>query len=321
MGAILSKCKKARISYPGGCELGARPIDLHIDAFKQMGVEISDEFGYLECSCKNGLKGTNISLCYPSVGATENIMIAASVAKGQTIINNAAREPEICDLADFLIKSGAKIKGQGTSRIIIDGVEKLNPTTKKIMSDRIEAASFLCMALATDGEIEIKNITPLILCPILSTLVTAGAAITEYSDRIKIKRQGAFILPVKTIRTMPHPGFPTDIQAIMMALLTMAQGNSTFIETVFSNRYQTVGELLRMGADISVEGQIAMVNGVEKLNPATVCAHDLRGGAALILAGLCATGQTEILDAQHIDRGYENFDKKLRSIGADIKKM
>lgn len=320
LGALLAKTNKARLSYPGGCELGPRPIDLHIAAFKKMGVTITEEYGYLNCVAEKGLKGADIVLSFPSVGATENIMIAAAKASGVTTITNAAREPEIIDLALLLNMMGAKITGEGSSIITIEGVEKLHGAVMTCMPDRIAAITYLSAALATDGEVTLTGVVPDHMRFALSVLVSAGAAVTEYDSAVSVKRHGAFILPVRTIKTMPYPGFPTDAQAIVMALMTIAQGSSMFIETIFNSRYKIVSELLRLGANISVEDRVAVVEGVQRLSGAYVSATDLRGGAALVVAGLAAEGQTVIDNICHIERGYQNICGVMQSLGANMRR-
>lgn len=321
LGAMLAKNGCARLSYPGGCELGPRPIDLHISAFKKMGVTILEEYGYLNCKAENGLHGADIVLSFPSVGATENIMIAAAKAKGVTTITNAAREPEICDLAELLNLMGGRINGAGSSIITIEGIPALHGAAMDCMPDRIAAVTYLCAALATDGQVTVTGVVPDHMRSVLSVLVSAGAAVTEYEKAVSIKRHGAFVLPVRTIKTMPYPGFPTDAQAIVMALMTIAQGSSMFIETIFNSRYKIVSELHRLGANISVEDRVALVEGVERLSGAAVSATDLRGGAALVVAGLAAEGQTVIDNVCHIERGYENMPGIMQSLGADMRRV
>lgn len=315
LGAILTKRKRALISFPGGCELGPRPIDLHIAALLKMGVIINEKHGFLDCSC-SCLKGAEITLSFPSVGATENIMLAAVKAEGTTIINNPAKEPEIEDLQNFLNKMGAKIVGAGSSKIIITGVKQLNGVRHKVIPDRIVAATYICAVAVTRGNALIKNVNPSHLTAILSFLQDSGCNVSSYDDMISIECDK--LKAVNVIRTMPYPGFPTDAQAPFMALMSLAQGSTVFIETIFENRFKHVGELMRMGAKITTEGRVAVIEGVDSLFGASVEAGDLRGGAALVIAGLAAKGKTTVCNAEHIDRGYENIEDSLRELGARI---
>lgn len=319
LGAILAKCNHAKVSFPGGCELGPRPIDLHLQSLSKMGVKIKEEFGYLVCECPYGLHGAEIALSFPSVGATENIMLAATLAKGTTTITNAAKEPEIEDLQNFLNKLGAKIKGAGSGNISIEGVKKLRGAVHNVLPDRIATATYLIAVSATGGKIEIKNCAPEHLMSVLTLLSECGNDVTIGKNFIVLeadKRPRA----VKSFRTMPYPGFPTDAQAPMMALMSIADGSSVFVETIFENRFKHTAELMRMGAKIKTEGRVAVVEGVERLYGATVEATDLRGGAALAIAGLTAVDNTVIDKILHIDRGYENFEKCLASLGAEIRR-
>lgn len=320
LGAIVARFKEAKLSFPGGCELGPRPIDLHLEAFKKMKLTINEEHGFLDCVVKNSLQGSDINLSFPSVGATENIMLAASLAKGKTIINNAAREPEICDLSDFLNKCGAHIRGAGEGDITIYGVNSLFGSEHSIIPDRIAAATFMSAAIATKGSIVVRNVVPDHLNSIIPIFEEAGGNISVYKDSIKLIAPST-IKPVKFIRTMPYPGFPTDAQAPIMAMLSLADGNSMFIENIFDSRYKHVDELTRMGANIKVEGKVAVVEGVKKLFGADVNSTDLRGAAALVVAGLAAEGSTYITNLKHIDRGYEKIEERLTSIGAKVKRI
>jgi UDP-N-acetylglucosamine 1-carboxyvinyltransferase len=316
MGPLLAMKGVARVSMPGGCAIGARPIDLHLKGFKALGAEIDLGHGYVEARAER-LVGDRIYLDFPSVGATENIMMAASMAEGQTIIENAAEEPEIIDLANFLNKMGGKIRGAGTDTIRIDGVKKLYGANHAIIPDRIEAGTFMVAAAITRGDVVVTNVLPEHLKPIVAKLKETGVQITEEEDSIRVDAtQG--LKPID-IKTLPYPGFPTDMQAQCMALLTVAEGTSVIIESVFENRFMHVSELNRMGANIKIEGHSAVVQGVKGLQGAQVKATDLRAGAALILAGLIAEGTTEIDEIYHILRGYVNIDEKLRSLGAKIK--
>lgn len=317
MGALLSAYGECTITFPGGCELGPRPIDMHITALKKMGAKINDEYGVIKCKAENGLHGAKINLDYPSVGTTENIILAAVLAKGETIICNAAREPEITDLAKFLNICGAKIRCTGSGTIVIEGVRKLHGCTYSIMPDRIAAATYISAAVSTRGEIILSDINVSVCDSYMSVFEKMGCKIYGHENRIyvnaKVKPRG-----VDRITTMPHPGFPTDAQAVIMAALCKASGNSIFVENIFENRYRHVDALVKMGADIKVIGKAAVVNGTEKLYGAKVSATDLRGGAAMAVAGLGAEGITEISDIHHIDRGYENFEKSLSALGGKI---
>ncbi|SJZ33402.1 UDP-N-acetylglucosamine 1-carboxyvinyltransferase [Garciella nitratireducens] len=316
LGAILAKHKQAKFSYPGGCDIGHRPIDLHLKSFRELGAEVMESHGYIYCK-SNNLKGTHIQLDYPSVGATENIMLAASLTEGITIIRNAAKEPEIQELQNFLNKMGCKIKGAGSNTIIIEGVKKLNNVEFTIMSDRIVAGTFAVAAAITGGQIVLKDCYIEHISSVISKLIEAGCNVYSIEDKIVINSSKK-IKAVETIRTLPYPGFPTDMQAQMMALMTVAKGTSIFTETIFENRYKHVSQLIRMGANINIDGRIAVVKGVNKLFGAKVTATDLRGGAALVLAGLSAEGETIVDNIYHVDRGYEKFEENLQSLGASI---
>lgn len=319
MGAMLSRTREVIISYPGGCEIGPRPIDLHLKALRELGADIVESHGFIYCKTKE-LKGCEIQLDYPSVGATENIMLAAVKAKGTTIIRNAAREPEIVDLQDYLNKAGAKISGAGTSVIIIDGVKELKDVTHNTMPDRIVAGTYMIASAITEGEIVIKNIIIDHLQAIIAKLREAGCLI--YTDNNSLKVIGPKrINSIEMIQTLPYPGFPTDMQAQMMALLSIANGTSIISETVFENRFKHAEELIRMGANIKIFGKVAIIKGVKELTGAKTTAKDLRGGACLILAGLAAKGVTEVENMYHIERGYEDFHIELEKLGANIKKV
>lgn len=318
LGSIISVCKKAEMGLPGGCPIGLRPIDLHIKALKKMGVTINEEHGYLKCECDK-LIGADIHLDFPSVGATENIMLAAVKAEGITRITNAAREPEICDLAMFLNMIGAKINGAGTSIITIEGVNKLGCCTYKIMPDRIVAQTYLISAMITGGEINLTNVNPSHMTSVMAILSDIGAKIKWNDNTIQLK-SGDTIKNVHIIKTMPYPGFPTDIQSPFMALTTIADGTSVFVENIFENRFRHVNELIRMGADIKVEGRSAVVRGVKRLEGANVVARELRGGASLVVAALAANGTTTVSGIEFIDRGYENIEKYLFDCGGKIRR-
>ena len=320
LGAILGRAKKAKISTPGGCEIGLRPIDLHLFAMRKLGVEIEESYGKLLCTIPQKLKGTKITLTFPSVGATENAVLLASVARGTTTIINAAREPEIIDLCNFLNKCGAKISGAGESVIVIEGVEKLEATEHSVICDRIAAATYLFAGAITGGDIALKNTVPQHLNSILPVLEETGCEISIKCNEIRLKA------PLKLRRidkliTQPYPGFPTDAQAPIMTLTAIAEGTSVIVENIFESRFKHVPELLRMGAKIRTEGRVAVIDGVKRLYGASVVSPDLRGGSALVLAGLVAYGTTEVGSLKHIDRGYENFENNLCMLNADIIRM
>lgn len=319
MGPLLARIGKARISMPGGCAIGARPIDIHLKGFEALGVKIEQGHGYIEASAPEGLKGTSIYFDFPSVGATENIMMAASLAEGTTILENAAEEPEIVDLANYLNKMGAKIRGAGTDTIRIEGVDKLHGADYTIIPDRIEAGTYMIAAAMTGGDIVVENVLPEHQKPLIAKLREAGAVIEEDIDKVRVI--GKNPLKAVSIKTLPYPGFPTDMQAQMMAMMVIAEGRSKVTETVFENRFMHVVELNRMGAQISTEGRSAVIDGPCKLTGCDVRATDLRAGAAMILAGLVAEGTTRIGDLHHIDRGYENIVAKLKNLGADIERV
>ncbi len=325
MGPLLGRMNKAKNSLPGGCTIGARPIDLHLKGFRALGVECEEHYGdsdngqdsYILAHTEN-LVGNKVYLDFPSVGATENIMMAAVLAKGKTVIENAAMEPEIVDLSNFLRKLGGNIKGAGTNTIIIEGVEKLYGARHQIIPDRIEAGTFMVAAAITGGDIVVENVIPDHLRPVISKLEEAGCIIKEDGENVRVIGPEKLI-PID-IKTLPYPGFPTDMQAQFMAMMTQAEGDNTVIETVFENRFMHVDEFKRMGASISVNDRSATINGRSQLVGNKVYATDLRCGAALILAGFVASGETEIYNIYHIDRGYENIEEKLRGIGGKIRR-
>ena len=320
LGAVLSRHKRARLSFPGGCELGPRPIDLHLKALRQMGAVINEHHGILDCYAPKGLTGTKISLSFPSVGATENILLAAVNAKGTTTLTNAAREPEIVDLAEYLNKCGAKIYGAGEGIIVVDGVGKLHGTQHTIIPDRIVASTLLSCAAVTGSEILLKGVISQHLSSVISIFEEAGCKVKADKGEISFcapERLNA----VKNIRTMPYPGFPTDAQAPLMSALTVARGTSCFVENIFESRFKHVGELLRLGANIKVEGKVAVVEGVSGLSGALVEAQDLRGAAALITAGLAAEGTTEVTGIKYLERGYDSFETVLSDLGASVRKV
>lgn len=319
MGPLLARIGKARISMPGGCAIGARPIDIHLKGFEALGAKIEQGHGYIEASCPTGLKGSQIYFDFPSVGATENLLMAASMAEGTTIIENAAQEPEIVDLANYLNKMGARIRGAGTNVIRIEGVKELHGADYTIIPDRIEAGTYMIAAAMTGGDITVENVLPEHQKPLIAKLREAGATVIEDIDKVRVI--GKAPLKAVSIKTLPYPGFPTDMQSQLMAMMVVCEGNSKVTETVFENRFMHVVELKRMGADIMTEGRSAVVCGPAKLTGCDVRATDLRAGAAMILAGLVAEGTTRIGDIYHIDRGYENIVDKLRGLGANIERI
>ena len=318
LGALLGRCSRASVSMPGGCDFGVRPIDQHIKAFEAMNAKVTVDRGMVN-AVANQLLGDHIYFDIETVGGTINAMLAAVKAKGITILENAAKEPHVVDLANFLNSMGADIRGAGTDVIKIHGVEQLHGTTYSIIPDQIEAGTFMVAAAASGGDVLIKNVIPKHLESISEKLVRIGASIEEHDDSIRVI--GHLPMNSLSIKTLPYPGFPTDMQPQMTALLTMASGTSIVTESIFSNRFRYVDELRRMGADIRVDGTVAVVQGVEQLTGAPVKATDLRAGAALLIAACCAKGTTEIEDIYHIERGYENIVEKFIGLGADIRKV
>ncbi len=319
LGALLGRMGIAELSSPGGCDIGLRPIDLHLNSFKALGVTIDESHGTVHCKKGSKTTDTVISLSFPSVGATENIMLLSCTLKGRTVILNAAREPEISDLADFLNSAGAKITIGKHGTVTVDGVDFLHSTEHTVIPDRICALTYLCSACCVGGKVLLKNTDTSSYQSELSVLQSAGAKIKNYKDKIEIeqnKRPSA--LP--DIRTMPYPGFPTDAQALIMAVAAKAKGTSIIVENIFENRFKHVGELQRMGAKIKIEGRVALIDGVERLYGASVVSPDLRGGAALVVAGLSAEGTTTVKDVYHIDRGYEKIEQCFKLLGADIER-
>jgi UDP-N-acetylglucosamine 1-carboxyvinyltransferase len=314
MGPLLGRMRKVHLSYPGGCAIGPRPIDLHIKALEKMGAKVRECFGYIEMEAL-ALHGGDIYLDFPSVGATENTIMAAVLAAGTTIIRNAAREPEIHDLQNFLNKMGAKVSGAGTDTIQIEGVSQLHATEHTIIPDRIQAGTYLLAGAITAGDVVVQNIVPDYLFSVTNKLEEIGARLETGFDYIRVKAEK---LRGVDIKTLPYPGFPTDLQAPMLSFLTIAQGTSVITETIFENRFKHVDELTRMGAKIKVEGRTAVIRGVPKLTGAAVAAPDLRAGAALVLAALAAHGVSEIESVYHIDRGYERIEEQLKTLGAKI---
>ncbi|ABS23996.1 UDP-N-acetylglucosamine 1-carboxyvinyltransferase [Bacillus cytotoxicus] len=319
MGPLLARNGRARIALPGGCAIGSRPIDQHLKGFEAMGAKVKVGNGFVEAYVEGELKGAKIYLDFPSVGATENIMSAAALAKGTTIIENAAKEPEIVDLANFLNAMGAKVRGAGTGTIRIEGVDKLYGTHHSIIPDRIEAGTFMVAAAITGGNILIENAVPEHLRSVTAKMEEMGVKVIEENEGLRVI--GPDKLKAVDIKTMPHPGFPTDMQSQMMALLLQADGTSMITETVFENRFMHVEEFRRMNADIKIEGRSVIMNGPNNLQGAEVAATDLRAAAALILAGLVAEGHTRVTELKHLDRGYVNFHKKLAALGATIERI
>ena len=315
LGALLSRFGKAQVAMPGGCNLGPRPIDQHLKAFSALGAADSVEYGMIKVEGKQ-LKGAHVFFDTVSVGATMNAMLAAVLADGLTVLENVAKEPHVVDLANFLNMMGADVRGAGTDVIKIRGVEKMHGCCYSVIPDQIEAGSFMVAAAMTAGNVLIKNVTPKHLEPITAKLELAGATVEEFDDAVRVYRTGD-LMPLK-IKTMPHPGFPTDMQPLMGVLLSVAHGTSIITEGIWENRFRYVDELTRMGANIQVDGQVAVIEGVPELLPAPLRASDLRAGAALVVAALAAQGTSEITGIGYIERGYENLVEKLQGLGADI---
>lgn len=318
LGAIVARCGEAKLCFPGGCELGPRPIDLHISSLQKLGVEIEEAGGCLYCRAPKGIQGAYVSLAFPSVGATENLMLAAVCSKGTTIIANAAREPEIADLAAFLNRCGGRIYGAGESCVIIDGVKELFGSEHRIMPDRIVSATYMAAAAVTGGSVTLRDVDNTHILPMLSPFEESGCEVRQMGGSLNIMAPRR-LMPVKHIRTMPYPGFPTDAQPVVMSMAAVGSGTSIFVENIFENRYRHAESLQRLGANIKVEGKVAIVEGVERLTGAPVEAGDLRGGAALVVAGLAAHGRTEVKGVEFIRRGYENITGNLAALGARIR--
>ena len=318
MGSLLARFNTAKISMPGGCAIGTRPIDLHLKGFKAMGAEIISDHGYIEAAAQK-LSGSKIYLDFPSVGATENIMMAAVLAEGITTIENAAEEPEIVDLANFLNKMGAKVRGAGTNTIKITGVEKLEAVEHTVIPDRIEAGTYMVAAAMTRGDVFVDNVIIDHIKPVVAKLIEVGCTVEEHENGVRVI--GAQEIMPTNIKTLPHPGFPTDMQSQFMAMLCLAKGKSTITETVFENRFMNVPELIRMGANIEINGKSAIVEGRDRLTGSEVMATDLRAGAALVISGLVAEGETIVKNIYHIERGYVDLVGKLSMLGAEIYKV
>lgn len=320
LGAVAAKTGRAVLSFPGGCELGPRPIDLHLSALRQLGMIIEEERGKLYCRVKGRLKGCRIPLAFPSVGATENILLASATAEGTTTILNAAREPEIQDLCAFLNSCGAKITGAGEGTITVQGVEKLTACCHRVIPDRIETATYMAAAAVTGGSLVLKEVEPDHVATLFPVFEEMGCSVAVWNNELLITAPTR-LRRVKSVRTMPYPGFPTDAQALVMAMACVADGTSVFIENIFENRYKHAGELMRLGAKIKVEGRVAVVEGIPVLSGAPVECTDLRGGAALVLAGLAAEGETTITALHHLERGYEAIEESLAAVGAEIRRV
>ncbi|MGI6128639.1 MAG: UDP-N-acetylglucosamine 1-carboxyvinyltransferase [bacterium] len=318
MGALLGRLGAVKLSYPGGCAIGPRPIDLHLKGLSSLGAKINERFGYIIAEAK-ALRGCDIHLDLPSVGATENIMMAAVKSSGTTVIRNAAKEPEIVDLQNFLNKMGARIKGAGTDTIKIEGVSELGPASHNVIPDRIEAGTFMVAAAMTSGDVYLENVIGEHSEPVAAKLREAGAMVEIIGDKVHVWAKER--LKAVDIKTMPYPGYPTDMQPQTMAMLSSAAGTSVVIENIFTNRFKHVDELRRMGAQISIEGRAAVIRGMKRLSGAAVEASDLRAGAALVLAGLAAEGQTVVDHIYHIDRGYEGLEHKLAALGAKVQRL
>ena len=319
LGSVLTRFRRAKISYPGGCDIGLRPIDLHLAGLKRLGVKIEEDKGYITCSCDK-LSGADILLDFPSVGATENIILASAKAEGTTVIRNAAKEPEIVDLQNFLNAMGGRVSGAGGGTVVVEGVERLHGIEYTPIKDRIEAGTFLIAAASCGGEIEIEGVPQENIAALLHKLRENGCKIHIKNDRIILRSDGR-LFAADLIETAPFPGFPTDLQAQFSALACTAKGTTLVVENLFETRYKYAAELKRMGADITVRGRNAVIRGVEKLHGASMTAGDLRGGAALVIAALKAEGVSSVADLSHIDRGYADFEYKLKKLGARIRRV
>ncbi len=317
LGPLVARLGRARVAMPGGCNIGSRKIDMHIRGLQDLGVAIELGHGYIEATAPDGLHGAHVILDFPSVGATENLLMAGGAGEGSTTIENAAREPEIGDLVDMLIAMGARIEGRGSATLVVTGTDELAPVRHTTVGDRIEAGTFLVAGALTGGPVTVRGVVPGHLEMVLTKLEQAGSDVGGLADGVTIRRDRP-IRPVD-VATLPYPGFPTDMQAQFMALMSLADGSSVITENVFENRFMFADEIRRMGADITIEGHRALVRGTDRLSGAPVICPDLRGGAALVLAGLVAEGETVVTEVEHILRGYESFTEKLRSLGADVR--
>lgn len=320
LGSVLGRMGRAEMSAPGGCEIGLRPIDLHLSSLKIMGFRIEEDYGCIRCERAKDNATSVISLSFPSVGATENIILAAALSKGRTVIHNAAREPEIYDLAAFLNECGCKISFRMQGTVVIEGVRKLHGCRYTVMADRIVALTYMSGAAITGGDITLHGVNTNHFRTVIPIFENAGCTVDDRKNTVSIRRDKP-LRAVRDIRTMPYPGFPTDAQALIMAMLTVAQGTSVIVENIFESRFKHVSELNRMGAKIKTEGKLALIDGVKELHGTSVTASDLRGGAALVVAGLCAKGSTVISNISHIDRGYEKIEESFKFLGADIKRV
>jgi UDP-N-acetylglucosamine 1-carboxyvinyltransferase len=317
LGPLIARFGRARVALPGGCNIGSRKIDMHVRGLERLGVEVVFEHGFIEASAPNGLVGADVILDFPSVGATENLLMTAVLARGTTTVENAAREPEIGDLVDLLVAMGARVAGRGSSTLEITGVGALGPAEHTTVGDRIEAGTFLAAGAIAGGEVTVTGFDPAHLEMVLTKMRLAGCTFDLHDDGVTVRRDGPLV--ATDIATLPFPGFPTDMQAQFMAMMAIAEGSCVITENVFENRFMFADELKRMGADIDIEGHRALVRGVPRLEGAPVRAPDLRGGAALVLAGLAAEGQTRVTDIHHIMRGYERFTDRLVTLGADVR--
>lgn len=319
LGPLITRFGRAHVAMPGGCQIGSRKLDMHISSLEALGVEFEMDHGYIEATTPNGVKGAEVLLDFPSVGATENLTMASVCAQGTTTIRNAACEPEIVDLANFLNAMGADVQGAGTPNIVVNGVKELHPTQHTTVGDRIEAGTFLVAGALSGGPVTVEGVCPDHLALALKKLQQMGCDLISTDDSITIERSSE--LRTVDIQTLPHPGFPTDLQAQFMVLASLASGDSIITENVFENRFMFAAELRRMGADIRIDGHHALISGVPRLSGAPVNSTDLRAGAALVLAGLVADGQTVVDSIYHIDRGYESYEEKLRGLGADVRRV
>lgn len=318
LGSLLSRNKRAKVAYPGGCDIGLRPIDIHIAGLRELGIDIQEQGGYIVCNCQNA-KSADVVLDLPSVGATENLMMSAVFIKGKTIIRNCAKEPEIVDLQKFLNAMGAKIKGAGSSVIVVEGVDALHGVEYTPIPDRIVAGTYLIAAAMCGGAVELSNVNPEHISSLISKLSKTTCKVHVKNDRILIRSKGRQ-KSLECIETMYYPGFPTDLQSQIMAMQTVSKGTSVIVENIFETRFKTASELKKLGADITIKGRVAVIRGVKELIGAEVRASDLRGGASLVLAGLVADGQTVVKDIHHIDRGYEDLSVDLRKLGANVRR-